>query len=198
MVFGAGMVLLVGQVSSLGFGGSGISDQDLVDALKKYANVGKGHSNLKRVKPKNQQKIKWWSAPGAEPRESEAKSAGTWLLGNRFMKQTIKGKWLGTSFEGQAILGYDNATEEYQMIWMSDLGTGMVFSRGKCDSTGQIFTLHGEYYDPIEERTRKVKMVMQILGKKGNILFNMFDVTSPDDEFKFLEVESSKWVPRGA
>ena len=151
--FGAATVLLAGQVASLGFGGSGMSDEDLLEAMNQYASVGKGHSIFKRVKPRNAQTIKWWSAPGAKPSESEAKSEGKWTIGSRFLSQTIKGNWLGTSFEIHAFFGYDNAAEEYQMVWMTDRSTRMVFSHGKCDSTGQIITLHGEYFDPIAEKT---------------------------------------------
>ena len=197
-VFGATTVLLAGQVTSLGSGGSGISDEDLREAMKQYANVGKGHRNLKNVKPRNAQKIKWWSAADSAPRESESRSEGDWILDSRFLTQTIKGDWLGISFEAYAILGYDNATEEYQLVWMTDRSTRMVFSHGKCDSSGQVITLHGEYYDPIAEKTRQIKTVLKILDKKGNMLFTLFDVTLPDEEFKVLEVESTKWVARGA
>ena len=94
-VFGATTVLLAGQVASLGFGGSGISDEDLREAMKHYANVGEGHRNLKNVKPQNAQKIKWWSDEGTATRESDSRSEGKWILGSRFLTQSIKGDWLG-------------------------------------------------------------------------------------------------------
>ena len=197
-VVAAAMVLLVGQVASVALDRSGMSDQELLEAVKGYSKVGKMHRALTKIKPRNQQIIKWWPSPGAQPRESESRSDSQWILGSRFLTQTIRGDWLGIKFETYAILGYDNATQEYQLVWMSDQGTHMAFSHGKADSTGQTLTFHGEIYDPIDEKTKNVKIVFQILNKKGDTLFTVYDVSSPDREFKFLEVESTRFIARGA
>ena len=197
-VVAAAMVLLVGQVASVALDRSGMSDQELLEAMKDYAKVGKTHRALTRIKPRNQQTIKWWPSPGAQPRESESRSDSQWILGGRFLTQTIKGDWLGIKFEIYAVLGYDNATEEYQLVWMSDQGTHMAFTHGKADSSGDTITLRGELYDPIDEKTRKVRIVFQILNKKGDTLLTVYDESSPDREFKFLEVNSTRFIARGA
>ena len=197
-VLGAVTVLLSSQVVSFAADPSELSDADLLEALKQAARTGKYHQNLKTIRADYQQTFKWWRSADAEPHESKSRSRTERILEGRFLTQKVRGTWLGFGFEGVATLGYDNAKQEYVMTWMDTLSTQIMFSRGTCNDAGKVITLHGEYYDPITEKNRKVKTVLKILNKKGETLLEMYDVTSSDDGYKFLEVNSIRRVSKAA
>ncbi len=50
----------------------------------------------------------------------------------------------------------------------------------------------GDYRDPVTGDTQKIKIVFKVLNKKGETLITAFDVTAPENEFKFLEVKSKR------
>lgn len=195
-VLGGATVLMSGQVFS--DGEDGLSEGEMLEAVKKSAVIGPYHRNLKSIKQSYEQAIKWWPSPDAKPHESTGRSETKWILGKRFLTQKVDGKWLGPSFKGFGILGYDNASKQYEMAWMDSLSTHILICKGTCDDSGKIITMHGDYLDPITGQPKKIRTVLQILNRKGESLLEMFDETSPSREFKFLEIKSKRFVATAA
>ena len=189
---GAVTILLSSQVVSLAGDPSKLSDPELLEAMKKAARAGDYHENLKTIRGDYQQTFKWWRSAGTEPHESTSRSSTDRILNGRFLTQKARGTWLESGFEGLATIGYDNGTQEYVLTWMDTLSTRMLVSRGTCNDAGNVLTLRGEYFDPIAENTRKVKIILEILNRKGETLLEVYDVTSGDPGFKFLEVNSTR------
>ena len=50
------------------------------------------------------------------------------------------------------------------------------------------------YAEPLAGKLRKIKITFVILNKKGETLLTVYDVTSPEQEFKFLEVNSTRRI----
>ena len=197
-VLGAVTIFLSSQVVSLAGNPSELSDTDLLEALKKAARTGEDHKNLKTIRADYEQTFKWWRSADAEPHESKSRSSTDRILEGRFVTQKVRGTWLDYGFEGLATMGYDNGTREYVLTWMDTLSTRIMLSRGTRNDAGDVFTLHGEYYDPIAGEARKVKIILKILNKKGETLLEVYDVTLSDPGFKFLEVNSTRRVRKAA
>ena len=177
---------------------SKLSDYELIEALKKYSPVGKAHRALKRFKGEYEQIVKWWSAPGADPKEDRCTSATGWVLDGRFLTHTVKGQWLGIDFEGLATIGYDYGAESYVLTWIDSFHSRIMTSTGTFDKSSDTFTFQGTFFDAIDGKNRTVKTVLTIVGKKGAAHIELFDVTSPGKPFKFLEIDSKRRVRYGA
>ncbi|MBU0716653.1 MAG: DUF1579 domain-containing protein [Planctomycetes bacterium] len=195
-VVGGITALLASQVYSGGAGN--LSDDQLLEALTNSAMVGKGQSNLKRFKGDYEQKVKWWAAPDTEAREFKSRSATAWELDGRVMTQVVKGQWLGVDFEGLGQISYNRITDEYVLVWMDTMHPEVSVSRGTFDQSNDTLTFEGGLFDPIESKVRKIRIVIGIVGKSGEAHVEVYDVTAPETEFKFLELESTRLVRRGA
>ncbi len=195
-VCGAVTMLFTAQVASQSE--TDLTDQALRQAAKQAASISAFHKKIRKIKGKYDQTIKWWRAPGAVPDESNGRANTNWEVDGRFMIQRIEGRWLGSPFKGVAILGYDNATEEFTAVWMDSLGSNMMFSRGKPDELGETITLRGQHVDIITGETVQATTLLQMPDRKGETRLEMFR-TGPDGaEFKFLEVATTRKVMRGA
>jgi len=195
-VCGAMVMLLMGDIASIGAPAEG--EQELRQAVEQSARISDFHTKLKPIKGAYDQKMKWWPAPGAEPLEAESWSDTEWLMGYRFMMQKVKGKWLDMPFEGLAILGYDTSANEYNYVWFDTLGTKMLFSRGACPDPCVSITMHGEYLDALTGETVKARSVLAVPDRKGETTLELYRTTSGGDEFKFLEVASTRKLRTGA
>ena len=175
-----------------------LTDQALRQAAKQAASISVFHKKIRKIKGKYDEAIKWWRAPGAAPDESSAWANTDWEVEGRFMIQRIEGRWLGSPFKGIAILGYDNATEEFTAVWMDNLGSNMMFSRGKAYESCETITMRGQHLDIITGETVQATTLLQMPDRKGETKLEMFR-TGPDGaDFKFLEVASTRKVMRGA
>ena len=83
--------------------------------------------------------------PG-EPQTSTGTSETEWILGKRFVRTTYSGKMGEETFTGYATLGFNNATSEYQSVWMDEMSTAMAMASGKRE--GDTLTMTGETHVP--------------------------------------------------
>lgn len=198
LVCGAVTMLFTAQVASQSEGETDLTDQALRQAANQAASISAFHKKLRKIKGRYDQTIKWWRAPGAAPDESSGWSNTDWEVDGRFLIQRIEGRWLGSPFRGVAILGYDNATEEFTAVWMDNLGSNIIFSRGKADESGETITLRGQHVDIITGEKVETTAILQMPDRKGETKLEMFR-TGPDGaDFKFLEVATTRKVTRGA
>lgn len=175
-----------------------LSDTALGIKLKEAAALGRGHRKFKTVKKQYTQQIKYWRSADATALESKGRSDSGRILGQRFLTQSINARWMEKSFEGFAVLGYDNPTDEFVLTWKSTLHTDIFIARGKNVGKGKEITLLGDYRDPISGETQKIKIIFKLINKKGETLITAFDVTNPDNEYKFLEVKSKRFIRAAA
>ena len=195
-VCGAVVMLFTSQVVSQS--DTGLDDAGLRRAVEQASSPTKYHKNFRPVRGRYEQTVKWWAAPGAAAKESTCLSDTEWLLGARFMMQTVEGRWLDKSFQAVAILGYDRGAEQYTSVWMDTLGTKMLFSKGTYDEAAKTITMQGEYVDAISRQTIKTRMIMQLPDGKGGTSIEMYRTASDGSEYKFLDVISKRKVLRGA
>ncbi len=133
--------------------------------MEAYVAAGKpGVHHLKLVALVGDWKItnSSWMEPGGEPIVSEGKARKAWDLDKRFLREEISGVSPMGDYHGVGYLGYDNATEQYQGVWMSSMATGMILYTGQLSADGKTLTCTGQEADPASGAMLDFEMTIEI------------------------------------
>ena len=131
--------------------------------------------------------------PGDKPEESKGTMQAVWVYGNRFLKRDFQMEWAGTKMTGIGYLGYDNALNEYQDLWLGDMGTSMMLTKGTYDAASKTLRLAGtSSCSPTGEKNKPVRMEVSI-PNNDTFTYTIFDKTADGKEFKMV-VETYKRV----
>jgi hypothetical protein len=95
--------------------------------------------------------------PGAEPMESEGKAQNEMILGGRFLQSEYTGDFMGDTFVGMGIDGYDNLLEKHVGMWVDSAGTMMMQFVGECSDAGKVLKTKSEYLDPMSGEMATMK-----------------------------------------
>lgn len=154
--------------------------------LKRVA-PGPGHKHLAQFVGVWKATGKYWPTPGATPQTFTAKSQKTMILGGRFLRENVKGTFLGQPYEGLGLLGYDNNKKGYTATWAETGNTSLIEFFGSADASGKVFVMNGQVYDPRGQRTRQEKTVLRVINANKHI-FEAFLIGEDGKEFRTLEV----------
>lgn len=188
-------VTLVGLVSFLALsfaaaGGEGepqTSPEERLAAWMALAQPGEEHKALAPLVGSFVAEVTTWEGPEAQPQKTRGTMEATWVLGGRFLRQVVKGSFLGEPFEGLGYLGFDRVKKKYLGVWMDSMGTGIMLSEGAFDAKSQTFTSRAEMDDPASGQKLRFRETLRILPD-GNMFSESF-VTGPDGkEFKNMEI----------
>jgi hypothetical protein len=112
------------------------------------------------------------------------------VLGGRYLKSTFKGNMMGMPFEGMGLDGYDNATKEYISIWTDNMGTGIMYMKGKWDDDSKTVVYLGNVVNPMTGKEEKSKTVFKKTDDDHMLMTSyMF---AGDKEVKQMEIEYSR------
>ncbi len=114
--------------------------------------------------------------PDAPP--SKGQCENSWQLGGRFVESRYSADFMGMPFEGIGFLGYDNINSEFTHIWLDNLGTHMMTSRGSISEDQKSITLQGAIKGPDEDQP--FKFVYEIESRDQHV-FKMFSVVGGTD-----------------
>jgi len=120
----------------------------MMDAWMKFATPGDAHKALDSMVGTWDAKVTLWEAPGTEPHTSTATSESRWMLGNRYVQETVNGSFMGMPFQGLGITGYDNAKKQYFNTWFDNFGTGYMTSVGSMPDA-KTFSMKTSTTDPM-------------------------------------------------
>lgn len=148
---------------------------------------GEHHQHLQPTIGHFKHEIKWRMAREAPWSTSEGATKLKWIMGNRFVEETIKGDMGGMAFEGLGLFGYDNGQEHYVCMWLDSMSTGMMISTGQCDASGKVFTFVGDMYDPLVQKHKTIKSILRIINN-DKYVFEMFDKDDAGKEFKSMAI----------
>lgn len=85
---------------------------------------------------------------GGEAKEGKAKSSAEMIYGDRILAFDYKSNWDGMPFEGRGFMAFDNMKKKVQSVWISNMGTGIMWSEGTMSDDGKTLTLHGTHDTP--------------------------------------------------
>jgi hypothetical protein len=106
----------------------------------------------------------WFQGPDGPVTESDSTSSITSIMGDRFLRQEVKGTFQGQPFEGRGVMGYDNGKKKFVSAWIDNMGTGILVDEGEETTKGKVWTFNGSYAGPTGPMA--VKDVFTILSDK--------------------------------
>jgi hypothetical protein len=167
------------------------NQEEMMAVMMKYATPGPEHKALQPLIGSWDCNIKMWMEPSAPPTESKGTAENKWILGNRYVQEDVVGDMNGMPFHGMGLTGYDLYKKQYNWVWMDEMSTMIVYSSGKADSTGKVFTFGGNYDDIMTGQPKTFKAVMRIVDDNKHV-FEMYDVQPDGKEVKNFEVDYTR------
>ncbi len=124
----------------------------------------KAHAALARLAGNWEAQARFWMStdPSAPPTECTATVDASMIMGGRFLFQKVKGQCMGQPVEAIGVIGYDNATSQYQAASFDNMGTSISLHVGERNDAGDI-VLHLSYQDQATGATvnrRTVRMML--------------------------------------
>ena len=161
-----------------------------MEAMMKAAKPGEWHKKLEPLVGSFTFKAKMWMDPSQPPTESEGTCETKWVMGNRYVRQEVKGNFGGMEFNGVGVMGYDNLKKKYVSAWIDNMGTGISTGTGELDKTRKVFTFTGEDIDPLSGKLVKGRDVTT-LNDDGTYKTEFYKLTD-GKEVKVMEIVSTK------
>lgn len=134
-------------------------------------------------------KMSWKMSADAEPQVTEGTTETKWIMDGRFIESVTKGEAMGKSFEGRAIMGYDNVKEEYTSIWLDNMSTGIMHSTGEYDEASKTLTEKGQFTCPMTgEKDKEFRGEMKWIDD-DHYTYEMYQKGEDGEEFKSLDIQ---------
>jgi hypothetical protein len=130
----------------------------------------------------------FWMMPGGEPQKSTGTSVNKSILGGRYVHADFSGDMMGQPFSGVGIYTYNNATKEYENLWIDSVSTGLMLTKGARD--GNKINWTNEYTDPMTGAKRTSRSVTTF--GENTFTHEMFENGPDGKEFKTLELVYTK------
>ncbi|MFQ5501179.1 MAG: DUF6370 family protein [Phycisphaerae bacterium] len=127
----------------------------------------------------------WMHGPG-EPMMSTGKCENTWILKNHYVLTQYEGSFMGGTFEGAGITGYDNIRKQYFSNWIDSMSTSMMIEYGTFDEATNTFTYTGEFKSPTGN-TMNSRSVIKIVNDDKSI-FTMYHGEDAKNLLKVMEI----------
>ena len=133
---------------------------------------------------------KFWMDPAGDPMVVEGTGKTEMILGGRYQKMTHRSTMMGMQTEGISTIGYDNATEEFTMTWIDNVGTGTAIAKGKYDENTNSIIMNGTMVDPMSKQEMNIKQVLKFLDNDHQLLEMYLDYNG--QEIKSMEIEFTR------
>ena len=159
-------------------------------AMMAHMNPGEPHGVLAKVVGKWDYVMSMWMEPGGEPQKVPGTSEFEMILGGRFLKQTLKGDFMGMPLEGIGITGYDNSRNMYVSIWMDSSGTSLTYGEGSYDTEKHILQIKGKMTDPMVGGIVPYRYTWE-MKNEGRMVFSMY-TTRGGQEVRMFEIAYTK------
>ncbi|MGH7802522.1 MAG: DUF1579 domain-containing protein [Thermodesulfobacteriota bacterium] len=167
------------------------SDQNqdaMMAKWKEYATPNENHKLLDSFVGKWNYTVRWWMSPDSKPEESKGTSEVKWIMGGRFLKQSVEGQGMSKDqpFKGIGISGYDNAEKQYKSLWIDNMGTGMMIGSGSYDPSTKTFVDKGTFSCPAQSE-KSYRSVTTIINK-DKYTYEMYTTDPDGKEFRNMEI----------
>ena len=182
----------IAVVSLLLFGGDSVAQESprAADAatreMMKRMMPGDAHKIFARMVGKWRGTMRIWnsSQPDAPPMESATESESRLVLGGRFVLEEASGTVMRMPMQRMSILGYDNALEQYTLIFYSSFETATNTAMGTANADGNVITLRGEFDEP--EGKAPFKNIMRLENEDVHV-FESYKILPDGKELKLVE-----------
>jgi len=121
------------------------SKEDMMKKVEAAATPGPAHKALESLAGDWNAEGKCWASPDGSPTTSKGVSKVHWVLGGRFLQEDFSGEYMGKSFRGMGLTGYDNLKKKYVSSWVDDMSTGLFTTEGTADAAGKVLPFEGRW-----------------------------------------------------
>lgn len=170
-----------------------VDDSTMMKNWAAYATPGEPHAMMAKWNGTWKGKMLMWMKPGAPPDSSTATAINKMIYGGRYQQSTHLGDMMGMKFEGQSIMGYDNAKKVFQSTWMDNMGTGIMMMEGPWDDASKTLTMTGKMLDPSQGNAKEIVMrqVMRVVDDNHHV-YEMYCNGPDGKEFKTMELAMAR------
>ena len=183
------LVLLIFSTSVLIAQEGGEQTQEM-QVWMEYMTPGPMHEMLAKSVGDWKTVSKFWMDPAGDPMIVEGTGKTEMILGGRYQKMTHRSTMMGMQTEGISTIGYDNATEEFTMTWIDNVGTGTAIAKGKYDENTNSIVMEGTMVDPMSKQEMNIKEVLKFLDNDHQLLEMYLDYNG--QEIKSMEIEFTR------
>ncbi len=177
---------------------------DLMKRWREFALPGEYHDRMEfHVGKWDSTYTIWMEGPDKPPVTSTTVVSNKLIFGGRFLETRMSGttqmefhgEKMEVPIEGLAYRGYDNFKKKYIHFWIDNGGTGIYYSEGTPDKTGNVT----RFFSTIDEwqtgeRDKPYKMVETIIDE-NTVKMVLYDLTMPEDNSRVFEELAIRHVP---
>lgn len=156
----------------------------MMEAYEKAGMPNEHHEALERMAGTWDVTVKMWMDPSGEPMESKATSTHEMVMDGRFIRYEVEGDFMGDTFRGFGLTGYNNVTGEYEAMWIDNHSSAIYRFAGKMK--GDELVMHAEHKDPVTGEMVKSRSVMRFVSD-DHIVEEAFE-TREGKESKTMEI----------
>ncbi len=127
-----------------------ISEQ--MQAYVEAGTPGEHHKYLNSMVGQWDGVFKIYMEPGQEPMISRGTVTREWILDGRFLHETVEATSDWGTFSGVGFIGFDNVDQQYEMVWMDSMSTGIYSETGSYDAEKKLLKTQGSSRDPATGR----------------------------------------------
>lgn len=150
-----------------------VDSATMMKAMMDYGTVGKMHEMMASWNGTWTGETTMWEYEGAAPQKSTGTAVNSMVLGGRYQSSKHTSNMMGMPFEGNATMGYDNATKQFVSTWVDTWSTGIMTMSGPWNESAKTLTLSGtmpdicrpgkecsmkEIFTIIDDNTQKMEM----------------------------------------
>ena len=161
--------------------------QAMMAAWQKHATPGEPHKRLAKSVGKWNAVVKMQMDPSAPPMLSKGTADFSAVFGGRFVRQAFTGSFMGQTFQGEGLMGYDNFKKQYFSTWCDNMSTSIMLSWSTADDGKGGVTYVGDMDEPMTgERGKKVKSAVRWVDD-NTMVYESWD-KGGGKEWKALEI----------
>jgi hypothetical protein len=164
----------------------------------KYAMPGENHRLMEPMIGEWEETVVMWFAPEAPPVTMEASMTAEWILDGRWVRSEHRGTMMGQPFHGIGLDGYDSYREEYISIWMDNMSTASMVSRGTHDPATNAVTLMGTADDFMASREDVPVRSVTHWTDPDTFVFEMYTESEDGTEYQVMELTARRVTPADA
>lgn len=160
-------------------------------AAARLALPGEMHARLEPLVGEWKIMMKVWPEPDAEPVTSDALTATReWLLGGRYLLETLEGTFAGQPSNRLAVLSYNNLEGRFELTTLDTFEPGQMWYRSLTDGSADLIGLVGESTEAgngLEPTGRKRDMRFEVEIRADSSVERIYIKYPGQDEFLFVE-----------
>ena len=172
--------------------------QEDVEAMQKAMEMGmpgEAHKVLEQLAGDWTYTMTHKMAADAPEQASEGTSKNEWILGGRFLRQSIASTLdMGgepMNYEGIGIIGYDNLKGHYVSTWKDNMSTGIMTSSAQYDAETSTMKEEGTYTCPMKGRevafTSELKFV-----DADHFTYAMYETDENGTTYKMMDIQYTR------